>query len=105
MHGSPFLELLQVHGSQVLTSLHVSALKNLEMTFRFHLETLTFCDTNLISLKITKAETLVLANVPMLVDVLVSGRSNYLVKDFISWLSCCPMALEVLVSQKSSVKL
>ncbi|XP_071925428.1 putative F-box/FBD/LRR-repeat protein At5g22670 isoform X2 [Coffea arabica] len=94
----PFLERLVVEASSVLINLRVCgpsiALKYLEVCYCLRLQSIIVNDTNLVSLKTAAAHHLVLQNVPMLVNVWVSGDSLNLVRDVISWLSCCLSKLE-----------
>ena len=96
----PFLERLVVEASSVLINLRVCgpsiALKYLEVCYCLRLQSIIVNDTNLVSLTTTAAHHLVLQNVPMLVNVWVSGDSLNLVRDVTSWLSCCLSKLEVL---------
>ncbi|XP_027153675.1 uncharacterized protein LOC113753659 isoform X2 [Coffea eugenioides] len=96
----PFLERLVVEASSVLINLRVCgpsiALKYLEVCCCLKLQSIIVSDTNLVSLTTTAAHHLVLQNVPMLVNVWVSGDSLNLVRDVTSWLSCCLSKLEVL---------
>ncbi|CDP07614.1 unnamed protein product [Coffea canephora] len=96
----PLLERLVVEASSVLINLRVCgpsiALKYLEVCCCLMLQSIIVSDTNLVFLKTTEAHHLVLQNVPMLVNVWVSGNSRNLVRDVTSWLSCCLSKLEVL---------
>ena len=86
----PFLERLVVGGSSVLINLRVCgpsiALKYLEVCYCLRLQSIIVS---------TAAHHLVLWNVPMLVNVWVSGDSFNLVRDVTSWPSCCLSKLEV----------
>ncbi|KAL3504409.1 hypothetical protein ACH5RR_034250 [Cinchona calisaya] len=105
LHNCQCLENLVVRYSYDLINVEVSgplALKHLEICFCFNIRCLTIRDTNLVSLKISYPDTLVLKNVPMLVDVSVDGFSDEGIRGVISRLSCCLLKLEVLTLPVSS---
>lgn len=103
----PFLERLVVHPSLDLVHTEVCgpslALQHVEICYCFNLKSITVCNTNLISHKVAGAHCLVLQNCPMLVEVWVSGLSCNLVRDVISWLSCCLSNLEFLILYASDL--
>ncbi|CAI9114688.1 OLC1v1015467C1 [Oldenlandia corymbosa var. corymbosa] len=116
LHNCPFLESLRVELSDKLENFRVCgpslALKHLEIMDCFHCS-ITVCNTNIVSLKTTQGQALVLQNVPMLVDVEIGGfgidADANLVARAISWLSCCISKLEILslrikYSQRHMVK-
>ncbi|KAL3504400.1 hypothetical protein ACH5RR_034241 [Cinchona calisaya] len=99
LHHCQYLEHLVVRDSNDLINVEVSgplALKHLEICFCFNIECLTIHDANLVSLKISCIDTLVLKNVPMLADVYVYSYSRGGVRGIITRLSCCLLKLQVL---------
>lgn len=108
LQSCPFLQLLVVDSSQQLkSSFEVCgpsiALKYLEICNCLNLDSITLCDTDIVSLKITHVEKLVLKNVPMLVNVWFSGSSKKsLVNAVIPRLFCCFSKVEVLTLQATS---
>ncbi|CAI9106877.1 OLC1v1006117C1 [Oldenlandia corymbosa var. corymbosa] len=108
LHNCPFLEYMLVDSSGGLKELKVVgpslALKHLVIIYCAYLLSLVVRDTNIVSLTTTSGYSLVLENVPMLVDVHVAGtptgtgrwsRANF-VEKAISWISCCLSKLEAL---------
>ncbi|KAL3504370.1 hypothetical protein ACH5RR_034211 [Cinchona calisaya] len=105
LHNCQYLERLVVCGSENLINVEVSgppALKHLEICFCYNMKCLTICDANLVSLKISCVDKLVLKNVPMLIDVYVRSYSRNGVTGVIARLSCCLLKLEVLTLSISS---
>ncbi|KAL3504382.1 hypothetical protein ACH5RR_034223 [Cinchona calisaya] len=73
LHNCQYLERLVVRGSNNLINVEVSgplALKHLEICFCYNIECLTIRNADLVSLKVSCVDTLVLDNVPMLTNVL-----------------------------------
>ncbi|CAI9110959.1 OLC1v1011071C1 [Oldenlandia corymbosa var. corymbosa] len=105
LHNCPSLEHLQVVSSN-LEKVKVCgpslALKYLEIMYCSSLSSFIVCDSNVVSLRTTEGHILVLKNVPMLVEIFVTGfnfqNNGYasLVHTTISWISCCLSKLEVL---------
>ncbi|CAI9104663.1 OLC1v1003389C3 [Oldenlandia corymbosa var. corymbosa] len=99
LHVFPSLERLVVCGSRSQDLLGVVvtgsslALKYLEITYCEHLESIIIRDAYLVSLNITLVTNLLIENVPMLVDVCVSG---WLVREIIPQLPSCLSRVEVL---------
>ncbi|CAI9088523.1 OLC1v1022864C1 [Oldenlandia corymbosa var. corymbosa] len=106
LRSCPFLEHLVVDGSHDLKdNFEISgpslALKYLEIWDCVNLSSITVSEVNIVSVKVSDAQKLVLKNVPMLVNMWVSAWSTdrtsllgRLVNG--SWLSPCILQLEVL---------
>ncbi|KAL3504395.1 hypothetical protein ACH5RR_034236 [Cinchona calisaya] len=99
LRNCQYLERLVVRGSNDLINVEVSgplALKHLEICFCYNIECLTIRDADLVSLKVSCVDTLVLNNVQMLAEVYVYSYSRTGVRGVIAGLSCCLLKLEVL---------
>ncbi|XP_055833619.1 FBD-associated F-box protein At2g26860-like isoform X2 [Solanum dulcamara] len=72
LHNCPFLETMVVHGSGTLVNLEVVGpslkLRHLEIQYCYYVKSLKICDTNLVTLRTSAGEALLLKNVPMLVE-------------------------------------
>ncbi|XP_059281669.1 F-box/LRR-repeat protein At3g03360-like [Lycium ferocissimum] len=105
LHNCPFLETVVVHGSGTLVNLEVVGpslkLRHLEIWYCYYVESLKICDTNLITLRTTSGEGLLLKNVPMLVEVEILGTYTHILNDISSRLSCVISQLEVLTVHAS----
>ncbi|KAL3513834.1 hypothetical protein ACH5RR_026551 [Cinchona calisaya] len=100
IYNCKFLERLVVHDSGDLITFKVSgpcvALKHLEICYCNNLKCLNVCSVNLVSLKTTRAQKLLLKSVPMLANVYANGLYHDIVGDVLPRLSCCLSTLEVL---------
>lgn len=101
LHNCPFLETMVVHGSGTLVNLEVVGpslkLRHLEIQYCYYVKSLKICDTNLVTLRTSAGEALLLKNVPMLVEVYISSAAyNHILNDISSCLSCIISQLEVL---------
>lgn len=100
IRNCPFLERLVLRQCSSLVNFEVCgpslALKFLEICQCFTLKSITIRDTNLVSLKITEVDSVVLQNVPMLVEVSLSGWFRNSIRNVISGISCCLAKLEFL---------
>ncbi|KAL3515940.1 hypothetical protein ACH5RR_022842 [Cinchona calisaya] len=99
LHNYQYLEHLVVRGSNNLINVEVSgplALKHLEICFCYNIECLTKRDADLVSLKVSSVDTLVLNNVQMLTEVHVYSYSPTGVRGVIAGLSCYLLKLEIL---------
>ncbi|EYU18208.1 hypothetical protein MIMGU_mgv1a024413mg, partial [Erythranthe guttata] len=101
LNNCPLLERLVVRLTNKISIVQVCGpslrLKHLEIVYCTGLKSLRISAPNLTSLRVTRAEGLVLDSVPMLVDVSINcGDCDESVKSLLSTLSCCISQLEIL---------
>lgn len=101
----PNLERLAVVGSGQLTNVVVSStsamLKYLEIRFCNVLQSITICDSNLISLTLGPVKKVTVTRAPMLTEVSIHWYFLSLPSYVFSELSCCLSQLEVLMLSSS----
>ncbi|GFP93101.1 putative F-box/FBD/LRR-repeat protein at1g66290 [Phtheirospermum japonicum] len=97
----PLLEHLVIDYALKISNLNICgalALKHLEIRFCFRVKSIKVSAPNLISLKVTSVEALLLENVPKLVEVYVCcGPEDVYAHKLVPALHCCLSQLEILM--------
>ncbi|GFQ07736.1 F-box/LRR-repeat protein at3g03360 [Phtheirospermum japonicum] len=101
LHSCPLLEHLVIDYALKISNLNICgalALKHLEIRFCFRVKSIKVSAPNLISLKVTSVEALLLENVPKLVEVYVCcGPEDVYAHKLVPALHCCLSQLEILM--------